>query len=137
MRRTRAVLNWWRAAAVGQPWAQRMLIAATPYRQRLTSFWNSDAGLVMRFAAIALVFPAIAFVALVVHFKGLADFEAGRSTKPATFQDRWPRAPLATHRPSDPAQTRNTYNVPNSSNEQGPSASAPSFDPKQIALPDF
>jgi hypothetical protein len=71
-----------------------MLIAATLYRQRLTSFWNSDAGLVMRFAAIALVFPAIAFVALVVHFKGLADFEAGRSTKPATFQDRWPRAPF-------------------------------------------
>ena len=116
VRRARAFLRSWRAAAVAQPWAQRTLRAAAPYRQRLTSFWNSDAGLVMRFSVIALVFPVVAFIALAVHFKGLADFEAGRSTKPAIFQDRWPRAPLATHRPSESAETRNRNIVPNSPN---------------------
>ena len=116
VRRARAVLRSWRAAAGAQPWARRTLRATAPYRQRLTSFWNSDAGLVMRFAAVALVFPAVAFIALAVHFKGLADFEAGRSTKPAMFQDRWPRAPLAIHRPSESTETRNRYVVPSSPN---------------------
>jgi hypothetical protein len=90
--------------------------SSSTLQERLTSFWNSDAGLVTRFAAVALMFPAVAFIALAVYFKGLADFEAGRSTKVAIFQDRWPRAPIATHRPSDSAGTRNVYIDPNSPN---------------------
>lgn len=95
-----------------QHWAQNTRRAAAPYKQRIALFWNSDAGLVAGFAAIVLVFPAIAFIALVVYFKGLADFEAGRSTKTAIFEDRWPRIPLATATPQNPAESRYVYFVP-------------------------
>jgi hypothetical protein len=109
-------MHFWGAAAMAQSWSQRTLRAAAPYQQRLTAFWNSDTGLGVRLAAIALVFPAVVFIALVVHFKGLADLEAGRSTKPAIFQDRWPRAPFATLRPSVSSETGSRYVVPNPPN---------------------